>query len=190
MWSLALSVSIFYILHSLLAATAVKHRGERMLGGARRYRLFYTLLSVLLTGVIIWRHQMASPGPCVDLPAPARTAGFVLAVAGALLSTFAVLALDGAGFLGLRAERDTGLVRKGLHGHVRHPIYTGIVLIAIGGSLVAPCSRTAVVVGLTLIYVPMGIRLEEAKLIQRFADAYRTYRREVPALVPRWRRNE
>jgi protein-S-isoprenylcysteine O-methyltransferase Ste14 len=36
------------------------------------------------------------------------------------------------------------------------------------------------------VYLPIGIHLEERKLIATFGEAYRRYRGEVPALWPRW----
>ena len=39
-------------------------------------------------------------------------------------------------------------------------------------------------VGITFVYLPIGIALEERKLIAAFGEEYRRYRREVPALIP------
>jgi protein-S-isoprenylcysteine O-methyltransferase Ste14 len=41
------------------------------------------------------------------------------------------------------------------------------------------------VVGITFVYLPIGIALEERKLIAAFGEDYVRYRREVPALFPR-----
>jgi protein-S-isoprenylcysteine O-methyltransferase Ste14 len=44
---------------------------------------------------------------------------------------------------------------------------------------------------LVLLLAPVGylmIVLEERELIERFGDEYRKYQREVPRLIPRWRK--
>jgi methanethiol S-methyltransferase len=40
-------------------------------------------------------------------------------------------------------------------------------------------------VGITFLYLPIGIHLEEGKLIAVFGEEYRKYREEVPALIPK-----
>ncbi|HTW95165.1 MAG TPA: isoprenylcysteine carboxylmethyltransferase family protein [Tepidisphaeraceae bacterium] len=77
------------------------------------------------------------------------------------------------------------LIRTGPYGMVRHPIYTGIVLAAIG-SVIANASGDAMV-GLILIVAALGIKIrrEENLLGREFGQEYLEYRRQVPALVPR-----
>ena len=90
-------------------------------------------------------------------------------------------------FLGFTPELPGTLVRTGLHGRVRHPIYSGVLLSLVGGLCLSPNWPTVLSILITLLYLPFGIHLEELKLIAVHGDAYRRYREEVPALVPRWR---
>jgi len=115
----------------------------------------------------------------------AQGVGWALVVAGAMLVMVAVLRLGGAGFIGLMPEGSTGLVRSGIHGRVRHPIYSGIILAAVGWLMLSFTLSTLLVVGITFLYLPIGMHLEERKLIALFGDEYLNYRQGVPALIPR-----
>lgn len=184
MLPLATALVLFYFLHSLLAADGVKRRATARLGLDRCYRLCYNLVSLALLGWVAWEYMQLPSEPIVVWPAVLGWAGMLLIAAGTLLSTLAVMRFGAAGFAGLRPEADTGLVRSGLHAHVRHPIYSGIILAAFGWMLLSPTPPTLLCVSITFLYLPVGIRLEEAKLLRRHGEAYRTYLREVPPLWP------
>lgn len=80
------------------------------------------------------------------------------------------------------------LVRDGLYGIVRHPIYLSGILMGISYALIVNYLGTYVlfVAALPVFYVITV--LEERELVDRFGDAYRRYQREVPRLVPHWRK--
>jgi len=184
MLHLAASLVTFYFLHSLLAAEGMKRCAASRLGLVRWYRMSYNLVSLALLGWVVWAYLRVPSSPMVSLPAGFQWVGMALIIAGAAVSTAAVLRFGASGFAGLRPEVDTGLVRRGLHAHVRHPIYSGLIIASLGWMLVTPDPPTLLCVSITFLYLPVGIRLEEAKLILRHGDAYRTYRREVPPLWP------
>jgi protein-S-isoprenylcysteine O-methyltransferase Ste14 len=185
---LALSLIVFFMVHSLLADTRVKQRAAERLGLVRWYRLFYTAQSLLLFGWVCLAYWGSEARIIHRFPGMvAQGLGWALVLVGALLAVAAVLRFGGAGFVGLVPERSTGLVRSGLHGHVRHPIYSGIILAALGWLLLSFTLSTVLVVGITFLYLPIGIHLEERKLIALFGKEYRKYRQEVSALIPRFR---
>jgi protein-S-isoprenylcysteine O-methyltransferase Ste14 len=184
---LALSLMVFYALHSVLAWTGVKRWAATSLGLDRWYRLTYTLVSLGLSAWVLIAYGAIPTGGVLFPSTPLLTvAGWSLMVGGGVLAGAAVLRFGGAGFLGFRPERSTGLVRTGMHGRMRHPIYTGIILSALGWLLLGCTPEKLVVVGITFVYLPIGIHLEERKLITAFGEEYLRYRREVPALIPRW----
>ena len=72
--------------------------------------------------------------------------------------------------------------RGWLHNRVRHPIYTGLILIC----WVTPCMTAGhlfFAICMT-VYIRIGIFFEEKHLVQCFGDEYRDYIRDVPMLVP------
>jgi protein-S-isoprenylcysteine O-methyltransferase Ste14 len=75
------------------------------------------------------------------------------------------------------------LVSAGVYGVVRHPIYAGIILAALGGAVLAgsPLSLLAAV-GLA-IWLDLKARREEAWLVDRYPE-YATYRARSRRFVP------
>ena len=187
MLHLAVATVVFYALHSLFAWTGVKQWASTALGLVRWYRLAYTLQSLVLLAWVFHAYRSAASHHVLLAPSALLTiVAWTLVALGGLIASAAVLRFGGAGFIGLAEEKRTGLVRSGLHGRVRHPIYAGVILVLLGWILLDSSAATAMVVGITLCYLPVGIALEERKLIAVFGEEYVRYRKEVPALWPRW----
>ena len=75
--------------------------------------------------------------------------------------------------------RDT-LVRHGLYARVRHPIYSGMMLVLVGLALLRPTATVVLACALGfLCMLIVQARLEELDLVQRL-PAYREYMERVP----------
>ncbi len=82
-------------------------------------------------------------------------------------------------------HREQRLVTSGIRAHIRHPVYLGHLCEMLAWSV---GTGLAVCYGLTAFALVTGaimIRLEDRELEQRFGEAYREYRRQVPAVLPR-----
>ncbi len=79
------------------------------------------------------------------------------------------------------------LVDTGAYARVRHPIYTGMILLLTGYTLAWSNWRLALIVGLgTTLFFDRKAGAEESNMTARF-PGYATYRRRVPKLWP-WQR--
>lgn len=83
-----------------------------------------------------------------------------------------------------------GLIKKGAYSVVRHPQFTGIIIITIGLTVMVltyPAGSPLQLAGLWLIqilgYIAIA-RYEEWRLLKRFGENYRQYKRNVPFLFP------
>lgn len=174
--------------HSILADPRVKAVAEKVMGKAFRfYRLGYSFISIggllglmFLSGSIEGEYFFERHG--------------VPRIASALLTIFGVMLIQSSlrnhglrAFLGFAPERP-GLHTLGLLSWIRHPIHAGVILITLSFFLFIPNLPTLVSCGCVLLYLPIGIYLEERKMVAAYGDAYRKYREEVPALIPRWSR--
>ena len=108
-----------------------------------------------------------------------------------VLTTFGVMTIQLAfrqyrakSFVGLAPEEQT-LRRKGILNVIRHPIYSGLILMTVGFFLFIPNLASLIASVCILTYLPIGIYLEERKMVQLFGQDYIDYLKEVPALIPR-----
>ena len=111
--------------------------------------------------------------------------GAPLVLAGLLLALWARLHLADNWSGTVTLKQDHVLIRTGPYRYVRHPIYTGMLLAVAGTACALGQLRGLIALLLTFGAFWFKSRLEERYMIERFADAYRRYQREVKALIPR-----
>jgi len=115
---------------------------------------------------------------------------FAIAAVGMFLWAF-IVNYDGYTFFGIRQiltmkERENiqtnpVLIKEGLLGIVRHPMYFSLLVLLWCHFY----TLTDLIVNVILtVYILIGSRLEEQKLILEFGDAYRDYQKEVPMIIP------
>ncbi len=180
----------YFALHSLLASLKAKHWVARHWPGAvRGYRLFYNLLS----GVLI----LPLVGITLLHPAPWlwRWEGIAawiangLALAALVSFAWTTRYYSMSEFLGTqqwrehesRVEDQEGFYISPLHRWVRHPWYFLGLVILWTRDMNLLIFTTAVMVSL---YLFIGSKLEERKLIAYHGRVYREYRSRVPGIVP------
>jgi len=124
------------------------------------------------------------PGREGVMPGIVRSISLVLRVAGLVVIAGGAVKLGRSLSVHPKPPGKSELKTDGLYRHVRHPIYSGVLLLAAGIALTSgnPVSLTAFI-----LLVPVIIykaRFEERLLRQRFPD-YDEYARRTPAFIPR-----
>lgn len=80
------------------------------------------------------------------------------------------------------------LATTGVYSLCRHPLYLGSILLTYGFCLVLGDAENYVfATAYFLVFYPLTILWEEARLAERYGAAYEPYRRETPLLIPRGR---
>jgi len=77
------------------------------------------------------------------------------------------------------------LKTTGIQAKIRHPLYSGTLLIFIGYFIFNPQLTNLIMLLSLFIYLPVGIRLEEKKLIDTFGEDYLRYKEKTPSLIPK-----
>ncbi len=77
------------------------------------------------------------------------------------------------------------LVTTGIRSRVRHPIYLGHLCEILGWCLGTGLIALYALAGFAILTGALMIRIEDRELEARFGEAYRAYRRTVPAVFPR-----
>ena len=130
---------------------------------------------------------------------PARIGNF-LAWPEALIGPTAIIGI-GIGFVGLaivsvsalnlgrslsilpRPKDDSVLIQSGLYSLVRHPIYLGVIVTALGWSLFRTSVLALLLTAILVIFFDRKAAREEIWLMQKFPE-YADYRRRVRKLIP------
>jgi len=181
--------AIFYFLHSLFASLNIKRKLQGKMGNSYKwYRLIYSFSStVLFLAIFVYAGVFESK--MLLTPTPRLTyLAFLTAGLGTIILVKAFKHFQSMEFIGLVPQDDLDkkgdLIRKGIHQYVRHPIYSGLILIFLGYFFYLPTISSLIHLALLLAYLPFGIFFEEKKLIEVFGEDYRKYRQEVPSLIP------
>ncbi|MEM8838354.1 MAG: NnrU family protein [Pseudomonadota bacterium] len=188
----ALAWLIYGALHSLLARQAVYQRLTQQT--QRKYRVIYNAIAVLHLGATLLVGYQLLNGSEAAFWAPGFLGPILLCVqiAGAILIVMALRQYDLGLFSGLKQWRGDGgennlvdgqeaLTVSGLSAHMRHPLYTGVMLVLWGGAVSEFAFATAL---WATIYIFIGAYFEERKLIVLYGDAYRAYQEQIPAFIP------
>ena len=122
------------------------------------------------------------------LPAPLRWAGITLALAGTTLLIATLRSLGKNLTDTVVTRREHTLVMRGPYRWVRHPFYVSVTLFLVGVSLAAANWFFLLFGAVVLALIGIRTRTEEAKLEERFGEAYRAYKERTGAFVPRLRR--
>jgi protein-S-isoprenylcysteine O-methyltransferase Ste14 len=116
---------------------------------------------------------------------PLALSGCLLALAGAVLVLRSRAELGPAWSLAPKADQATGLVTTGPYRLVRHPIYLGLALLAMGEAF-AFGSWAAVAIVLFGIVPTFAwrARAEEKLLSRTFGERYEVYRQRTTMIIP------
>jgi len=145
------------------------------------------IVSVALAGagaLFLLRPPASLCAPLWPTPAALLWAALAIEIAGI---AFAITAREYLGALWsgrVTLKENHRIVRSGPYRFVRHPIYTGVLAAVLG--VVLARGTAAGLFGFAFIAAALGRKIvaEEALLCDHFGDAYRSYQREVRALIP------
>lgn len=185
----ALLLGLFAVQHSVMARPAFKRAWTKIVPESIE-RSTYVLCASLVLLLLFWQWR---PLPQViwstsGLAHTALLGLFALGWLVVLLSTFMLSHFELFGLAQVwrafqhRLAASPAVNRAWLYRFVRHPIMLGF-LIAFWAAPVMTLGHLVFTVACTA-YIFVGVKLEEHDLEDQLGEAYRTYKREVPMLLP------
>jgi len=97
---------------------------------------------------------------------------------------FAGLIIIGFGWKGVHSGNGK-LVTNGLYHYVRHPQYSGFILMIVGFFVQWPTFITLIMAPMLFVMYTKLAKKEEQVMIHQFGDEYKKYINEVPRFIPR-----
>lgn len=187
-------LTVFAVQHSVMARPAFKRWWTRFVPTAIE-RSTYVLFASSALAVVFWQWRAIDTTVWHVDYAPAGVALEALGAAGWVTVLASTFMIDHFELFGVRqvvlawqskAHAEKGFRTVLLYRLVRHPLMLGF--------LVAFWSTPTMTAGhllfslTTTAYILVALQLEERDLIAALGEQYRTYREQVPMLVPRLRR--
>ncbi len=177
---IALCFAIFIVFWAVAAFTTkrtVERRG-RWTGPFLLILLGYMIVRVGFVhspwlNALLWRRTLLT-----------GLVGDALALAGLAVMLWARVTLGGNWSGGVVLKEEHELVTRGPYQFVRHPIYSGLLLLTLGWAVWRARTVGFVALGATLLLFWTKSSAEERLMIEHFGDAYVRYKARVKALIP------
>ena len=113
-----------------------------------------------------------------------RVLGLAVLIASTVFTLWARFSLGTMWSQAPKVKDDHQLRTRGPYAVTRHPIYTGLLGMLLGATLLSGIGQWIVLFPAALIVFEVKIRMEERLMLATFPDEYARYRRRVPQLVP------
>lgn len=185
------AMAIYFGLHSVLASHKIKALLTQKFIDQKYYRLLYNGVAVFLLLPLAFFYQKINARALFE-NANLATIGSILFAVGVVLSLLALRQYDLSEFAGTQQlknktspSRQT-LKVSGFNAWVRHPLYFSGLLVLWGLFLGKQTDLFLVVATVSTIYLYIGTKLEEEKLVTEFGAAYTAYQQKVGMLLPRF----
>lgn len=108
----------------------------------------------------------------------------MLLIAGLSIAILARHTLAGNWSGQVALKKDHVLITTGLYQYVRHPIYTGMLLMILGTALSFGTLGAAIGFLIILVGILLKLKQEEALMAEHFAEEYASYKQRTKTLIP------
>jgi protein-S-isoprenylcysteine O-methyltransferase Ste14 len=136
-------------------------------------------------GVSIAAAVSASHGHSLRIPAAGRWAGLAVMWSGLAVRAWAIVTLGKSFRTTVEVDPDQTVISTGPYALIRHPSYTGLLLIVLGVGLALGDWVSLIICALVpLPALLLRIRVEEAELVRVLGESYVDYEERTKRLIP------
>ena len=190
-WTLCAYLTIGCWWAFILVWAAMARSAKRSVREERRAdRLAYsvpTALGMILIATSspqVWGRENLLTMLVLPRELPFAIASSVAAVAGLALAIWARVTLGRDWSVNVTLKEGHELVTSGPYASIRHPIYTAVILLAIGLFLLVESLGAAIGVAVFALGCWIKLRQEEALMTGQFPDSYPAYMARTRRLIP------
>jgi protein-S-isoprenylcysteine O-methyltransferase Ste14 len=113
-----------------------------------------------------------------------RVLGLAVLVASTVFTLWARFSLGTMWSVAPKVKDDHQLRTHGPYAVTRHPIYTGLLGMMVGATLLSGIGQWIVLFPVGLVLFEVKIRMEEHLMLATYPEEYPRYRHRVPQLIP------
>ncbi len=123
-------------------------------------------------------HPSSSVSPFIQM------IGVIFTIAGLIVAVIARKTLGSNWSSDIELKKNHELITKGIYGYVRHPIYTGILMMGLGSLLFFHTEGLIIIYLFVILFCVFKLINEEALMLKHFPKEYKGYKKRVKALIP------
>lgn len=143
--------------------------------GIARFFAFESVFILVLLNIKVW---FINPFSLLQI------ISWILLILSAYIVITGYLLLKRKGKPDSNFENTSVLVKSGIYGYIRHPLYLSIFLLGTGVMLKDPEPVQFVLGVINIIAVWVTARIEEKEMITKFGDEYTVYMKETKMFIP------
>jgi protein-S-isoprenylcysteine O-methyltransferase Ste14 len=178
---------VWFAVAVVAAVIELAGAGRRRAEATKKDRGSRIVLRVCIIPAVVLLVSSPRIAPAAEIRPPLVSVivGIVVFSAGEALRVWAKVALGRYFTYTVMTSSDQPVITSGPYRFVRHPSYTGILLIVIGiGAAWGNWLGLGVLTLLTLVALVYRIYVEEKALVEELGDRYRTYAEHHKRLIP------
>jgi protein-S-isoprenylcysteine O-methyltransferase Ste14 len=162
--------TVFIVLFSWFLS--IKYRRYH---GIARFFAFESVFILVLLNLKVW---LINPFCLLQI------VSWILMTISAYIAVAGYLLLKNKGNPDSNFENTSLLVKSGLYGYIRHPLYLSVFLFGTGVMLKDTGSLQVFLGLINMIAVYLTARIEEKEMIMKFGDEYTEYKSETRMFIP------
>lgn len=148
------------------------------------YYWFPLIIAVLLLGPGYWFGRSWLREQFIDHTDSVGIFGLILSLIGGIIACWARYQLGKNWSLSVQQKEKHELIRTGLYKKVRHPIYSGLLLLFTGTAIIVGDYRSIVATVIVFLSFWFKLKKEERLLFETFGEKYKLYKKETHAIIP------
>jgi protein-S-isoprenylcysteine O-methyltransferase Ste14 len=148
---------------------------EKRYHGIARFFSFESIFILFLLNYRVWFHNPFSVNQIIS---------WILLIGSIYPAVAGFLLLKQKGKPGQNFENTTLLVKSGIYGYIRHPLYCSLLLLGTG-IMFKQLQYIQVLLGvINFVAVFITAKIEEKEMIVKFGDHYHEYMKETKMFIP------
>jgi protein-S-isoprenylcysteine O-methyltransferase Ste14 len=147
----------------------------------RRYHgisRFFAFESIFILFLLNYRAWLVEPFSTIHI------ISWLLLIASVYIALAGYLLLKVRGNPTVNFEDTSVIVKSGIYGYIRHPLYLSLFMLGTGIILKDPGAFQIILGIVNLISLLVTALIEEAEMLSKFGDQYRVYMNETKMFIP------
>ena len=177
---------VIFLVYWIIAAFSVKRTAKG--GGFRSWGWRFPIFAAVILAILFHRGRILSRFAVGTIlwqrTIPIGIASDIISFTGLIVMIWARRVLGGNWSSDVVIKKDHELIERGPYEYVRHPIYSGLLLMVLGAAILSGRIIAFIVFAIFFLGFWFKSRQEELLLTRHFPEEYPKYQKHTKAFIP------